>query len=272
MNDKKNKTDAQRSVNHQRLLRLKAFGITYFIRNTMRYFSHDRGIKGFGKFRHLFENKSGAEIGGPSDIFQPLRALPIYPIASKIDDINYSEKIIWVKDREINECEALKMGKRIIAEATKLSVENGTYDFILSSHMIEHAANPIKVLHEQRRVLKDGGTLVVVAPYAKYTFDHNREVTPLSHMMKDYDNDISEDDETHFGEVLSKTDLALYNMGHEGLKERTMNNKVYRAAHHHVFDEENLGGLVEAAGFEAVHVEIVLPYHLVVIAKKKSEL
>jgi hypothetical protein len=64
---------------------------------------------------------------------------------------------------------------------------------VLSSHCLEHVANPILALREWLRVMTPDGTLVLVLPHKEGTFDHQRPTTTLGHMIDDYER---EDDMT----------------------------------------------------------------------------
>ena len=65
-------------------------------------------------------------------------------------------------------------GKQYILEATELyEINSNTYDFLLSSHMLEHTANPIKALKEWKRIIKDKGYLILIVPHKDGTFDDN---------------------------------------------------------------------------------------------------
>jgi ubiquinone/menaquinone biosynthesis C-methylase UbiE len=49
-------------------------------------------------------------------------------------------------------------------DITKIPVEDGFYDAILCTEVIEHVPEPIKVLQEMRRILKPGGRIIMTAP------------------------------------------------------------------------------------------------------------
>ena len=47
------------------------------------------------------------------------------------------------------------------------SVSENTFDFVYSSHVIEHTPNPISALNDQLRVTKPGGMIYAVMPNKK---------------------------------------------------------------------------------------------------------
>lgn len=235
----------------------------------------------------LVEGKQGMEIGGPSDVFRPWHSvprfyygmntpLPIYDRIRSLDNCNFSVDTMWsTHDGGYHFSRHRPAGRNIIAEGTDISaVRDNTYDFVLSSHNLEHFANPVKALHEWRRITRPGGALILVLPDYRRTFDHIRRPTPVDHMTEDYANDIGEDDTTHLEEVLRCHDVqidgTLKTHSWEELRERSLYNYSNRVMHHHVFDEENSVGLLTKVGLEVLAVERALPYHIFVIGRWRS--
>lgn len=73
--------------------------------------------------------------------------------------------------------------------AESIPVEDHTYDYIISSHVIEHVPNPIKAFLEWDRVLKDKGIIYMIFP--KRGADKNdigRQLSPLMDFVKQYND------------------------------------------------------------------------------------
>ena len=66
------------------------------------------------------------------------------------------------------------------------SVLNSSVDYVIANHIIEHCQNPIFTLENWLRVLKPGGILYIGVPDKRYTFDRDRPVTALEHLIRDY--------------------------------------------------------------------------------------
>lgn len=165
-------------------------------------------------------------------------------------------------------------GKVIIADGSDLTpVADGSYDFVLSSHNLEHFANPIKALKEWKRVTRLNGSLILVLPDYRRTFDHRRTPTPVQHMSDDYTQNIGEDDTTHVPEVLQlhdvKRDGTLKTQSYAELHDRSINNIANRSLHHHVFDEFNSAELLKSVGLDVLAIELALPYHLFILSRWK---
>jgi SAM-dependent methyltransferase len=220
----------------------------------------------------IVKDKIGLEIGGPSSVFQDwYRPLPIYKEVAVLDNCDISKKTTWATHSDSYTFSSRKApGKNVFCDASDLSVlADGSYDFILSSHNLEHFANPVKALKEWQRVARPGGGLVLVLPdYAK-TFDHRREPTTISHMLDDFDQDTHEDDLTHVPEILQLHDLSmdLTAGSAEEFRQRSLDNFKNRCLHHHVFNETNSSELLTQVGMEVLAVETALPFHIFLLAR-----
>ena len=67
-----------------------------------------------------------------------------------------------------------------------LSIADSSVDFVIANHMIEHCQNPIGAIEQHLRVLKPNGILYLAVPDMRYTFDRDRPVTSLEHLIRDY--------------------------------------------------------------------------------------
>lgn len=233
--------------------------------------------KSFGDYRHLFVGKSGLEIGGPSAVFSEGGMFPVYPVVQLLDNCNYSTTTVWSGDSgqttEFQFDPKKQSGRQFIGEATSLSVlVSDSYDFVLSSHMLEHTANPVLALTEWKRILKPHGTLVLILPNPKYTFDHRRPVTTLSHLIADFEAAMSEEDLTHREEILALHDFQRDPDADdpESFRLRSLRNFENRCLHHHVFDESLARELLQYVGLKVGSVEEVVPHHIVLLTMKET--
>jgi len=233
--------------------------------------------KSFQAHHHLFLGKSGLEIGGPSGVFGKGGIFPVYPIVGHLDNCNFSNTTAWdVGDGHGNSFrfdQTKQDGHQHIGEATSLdALASNSYDFVLSSHMLEHTANPIKALTEWKRILRSNGTMVLILPNKKHTFDHRRPVTTLDHLIADFKAETHEDDLTHLPEILALHDFQRDpDAGDkESFKLRAMQNVANRCLHHHVFDSQLATELVRRVGLTVHTVEEIAPHHIVLLAQKQS--
>lgn len=243
----------------------------------------------FSVWRKVFPQKSqmshhlsmfmgvGLEIGGPSNFFSSKGPMPIYEFATGLDNVTFNTETKWEGEvqpgRTYHFRELKQPGNQWILEASQLSgLASETYDFVISSHMLEHTSNPIKALKEWKRVLKTNGKLLLVIPHRDGTFDHLRPVTTISHMIKDFNANADEGDSSHLDEILSLHDLKR-DPGQQSRAEFQswiLNNHKNRGAHHHVFDSFVAAELVNFSGFKIVAIEAIWPHHICVLSEKLS--
>jgi SAM-dependent methyltransferase len=230
-------------------------------------------IKGFNEYKLFFENKVGIEIGGLSQIFK--NEIPIYPIIKNVDGCNFSSQTVWegqVQEGNNYNFFDSKNGYQYICEASNLNrIPSEKYDFIISSHCLEHCANTLKTVKEWLRVVKKGGVILLVLPDKRHTFDRNRPVTKFSHLLDDYTNEVNENDLTHLSEILELHDLSLDEAAGsiDQFKKRSLDNYNNRCLHHHVFDFELLKQIFEYNNVKTVNTTFVKPYHQIILGIKK---
>lgn len=256
--------------------KLKSHGLVWLI-NTTYLFIFPHRLTCFKQYKLLFKNKIGLEIGGPSNMFRRSGLIPVYAIATRIDNCNFSHQTIWEGDIKPGETfhydKHRAPGTQYVGEATNLDhISSDSYDFVLSSHVIEHVANPLQALLEWTRVLKEKGVLMLVVPHKDGTFDHYRPVTSLEHLIEDFDSQVTEDDLTHLEEILSQHDLSMDPEAGdlELFKQRSKRNFENRCLHHHVFNTLSVIEMVNHMRLQILSVEVFKPFHIVVLAQKPT--
>lgn len=226
----------------------------------------------YKKVYPIIRDSFGLEIGGPSKIFSRVGYIPVYPFVRSLDNVNFSNETIWegqIKEEFFN-FENKVLGKQFIKEASILDgIEPNQYDFVISSEMIQHIANPLRALYEWKRILVNDGFLILIVPNMNRTFDHRRELTTLQHLIDDYNNNTGEDDLTHLAEILKKHDLSRDQLAgsFEQFKNRSENNFKIRALHHHVFNETLVKEMLTFTGFKIIDIELFFTI-IIVLAKK----
>jgi SAM-dependent methyltransferase len=191
----------------------------------------------------------------------------VYSHISELDNCNFGPQTVW--EGRLTEGRHFTYGERtgfqFVSEAWAIKAPDASYDFVMSSHMLEHSANPILVLAEWRRLLKPGGHLLLVLPDGRRTFDRRRPITTLEHLIDDFDQSTPESDRTHFDEIAA---LHAEHSDREGLRKSLEHNETHRMAHHHVFSLALSVGLVRYAGFEILAQELEYPCHIIIFARK----
>lgn len=205
----------------------------------------------------FLKNKKVIEIGGPSSIF--FTKIPIYQNLESLDVVNFSNETIWegsIKEGYHCNYYGNKKAYQHISEASELkNIKNQTYDAVISSHCLEHVANPIKALFRWRDVIKSKGYLLLILPNKISNFDHKRKDTTFEHLMSDFKNDVTEKDNTHFDEFINFFDLEKKPGKKITLDKHiqiTKNNFLNREVHHHVFSKKLIFEVLKYCNFQII--------------------
>lgn len=78
------------------------------------------------------------------------------------------------------------------------NVPEESQDFIVANHFLEHCEDPIRTIGTHLGKLRPGGILFYAVPDKRFTFDFRREVTPLEHMIADYEEGPERSRAEHF--------------------------------------------------------------------------
>ena len=160
-------------------------------------------------------------------------------------------------------------------DADRLPVAADSLDYVASSHVLEHTANPVAALLEWQRVLKPGGVVYCVIPDYHFTFDRHRRPTSARHMIDDYRAGTDDVDATHIDDFIDGIDWREIRPDLDEAEIRST-QEAHRRAYHaqvkrgeginihfHVFDSRSFRGLIAAlqrdrsAGFKLELIEIV---------------
>ena len=85
---------------------------------------------------------------------------------------------------------------------------DSSQDFVIASHVLEHVADPLGLLDDIHRVLRPGGSLVLLLPDRTRTFDRDRAPTDLAHIIDEHRRGVRIVDDEHIDDFLSGTDPA----------------------------------------------------------------
>jgi SAM-dependent methyltransferase len=120
------------------------------------------------------------------------------------DTVVYADRSIeGGRDRNFPELVGLPPGPQadLDLDVDKLAtVDDGSFDAVVASHIVEHLADPVGLLAEVHRVLRPGGRLVLLLPDRHHTFDAGRAPTTLAHVLDEHRRGVTEVDEEHIRE------------------------------------------------------------------------
>ncbi len=133
------------------------------------------------QFAAHYLSGEGLEIG---PLHQPL-AVPAHVRKRNVDRMSapdlrreYPELAGW----DLTDVDVIDDGETLATIAAE------SQDFIVANHFLEHTENPIGTIETHLSKLKPGGILFYAVPDKRYTFDFRRPVTPLEHMVADYED------------------------------------------------------------------------------------
>jgi SAM-dependent methyltransferase len=131
-------------------------------------------------FADRFLFGQGLEIG---PLHQPL-AVPAHAQVRYVDRMSspdlrreYPELIDW----DLTDVDIVDDGEKLA------SIPAESQDFIIANHFLEHTENPVGTIETHLGKLKPGGVLFYTVPDKRFTFDFRRPVTPIEHMIADYE-------------------------------------------------------------------------------------
>ena len=132
-----------------------------------------RAKHGFSKESRLahyyLDALRGIEIGGSAHNAFGLKTL----------NVDYtSDMSTTFKREEVATCgRALPVD--VVSEGRSLPFLDGSLDFVVSSHVLEHFYDPVAAIGEWLRVTRPGGYVFMIVPHKDRTFDKDRPRTLL---------------------------------------------------------------------------------------------
>jgi len=140
---------------------------------------------------------------------------------------------------------------------TLAGIDDGSQDFVIANHFIEHAQDPIRTLENFFRVLKDRGVIYLAIPDKRFTFDKDRQVTDFAHIWRDYTCGPSVSYDAHVKDFV----LFAEHKTPEELRERVeVIQQTGYSIHYHVWSQHELFEMFHALQ-NVFSFEIDLFYH-----------
>jgi SAM-dependent methyltransferase len=92
---------------------------------------------------------------------------------------------------------------------TLASVADGSLDFLIASHVLEHTQDTIGTLQRHLAALRPGGTLLLALPDRRVGIDELRAPTSLEHVLADHRDGGAASRAQHYREWAEQVDLPL---------------------------------------------------------------
>ena len=141
---------------------------------------------------NMYIKGNGIEIGA---LYRPL-------IVPKIAKVKYVDRMDVPDLRkhypELNSFDLVNVD--IIDNGETLEkIKDGSQDFVIANHFLEHCQNPLLTLQNMLKVLKIGGVVYIAVPDKRYLWiDIDRSVTEFKHIKQDYIDGPENSKEQHF--------------------------------------------------------------------------
>jgi SAM-dependent methyltransferase len=161
------------------VLSLVPAGVVRCARTLQRAVLPGRVVSARARIANRYLSGEGIEIGG---LHNPLPMPPSARIRY-VDRLSISELRAQYPElghRPLVEVDILDDGERLATFA------DSSLDFVVANHFLEHTQNPVGTLLNALRVLRPGGILYLAVPDKRHTFDRDRPVTPLDHVLQDF--------------------------------------------------------------------------------------
>jgi SAM-dependent methyltransferase len=189
-----------------------------------------------------FKQKTMLEIGGPSRLLHGA-----YNLANSITFLNLPCSMA-VHSQYSYPPNTIKVVNGDASDE-KCFLENFSdekFDLLITSHTLEHFANPLKALSLWKKCLVRGGLVVNIVPNKLHCWDRNREYTTFEHILSDFENNTMEDDMTHLHESSCMIESRPSYYSDVGNKNES------RVIHHHVYSTDVLAKCHEYCGFKTL--------------------
>jgi len=167
----------------------------------------------------------------------------------------------------------------IVSDASQLPVYDCYFDFLFSSHCLEHCPNTLKTLYEWKRVIKPGSIMFLVLPHGDRIFDKHRAKTDLEHHIRDFQTLTDKHDYSHVDEIKEgwskNEDFEELKKQFErdwGFQMWDFESRVeHDVIHYHVWTQNEVIDVLKYIGLKILYVVDILPERddsFLVIAKK----
>jgi predicted SAM-dependent methyltransferase len=122
---------------------------------------------------------SGIEIGA---LHAPLKL----PDGTRVQYVDkYPTDFLRAQHPELSEHEFAEVD--IVDDGERLGkIADESQDFVIANHFVEHCQDPIRAVGHMVRVLREDGCLYISLPDKRYTFDRDRPLTSIEHILSDY--------------------------------------------------------------------------------------
>jgi SAM-dependent methyltransferase len=107
------------------------------------------------------------------------------------------------------------------------SIPDRDFDFVIASHLLEHLAQPFRILDEIWHKLSFGGVLILFLPDRRRTFDRNRKCPTFEHFLHEYLENSSQVNEEDLYDYLLKVENYSWDRKMNKFVERHLERSIH---------------------------------------------
>ncbi len=85
--------------------------------------------------------------------------------------------------------------------ATLISVADGTFDYLIAAHVLEHVDDAIAALKTWVRVVKPGGHILIAVPDKRFCGEQDRPTSSVPHFIRHHEEGPQVSAEEHYRDV-----------------------------------------------------------------------
>ena len=163
----------------------------------------------------------GIEVGGANN---PIEILDQRVVVKQVDYCDHSLIEDCFSGMTLVKVDIIDDGERLD------TIADNSLDFIVACHMLEHCRNPIGTIRNFIQKLRQDGLIILAIPDKRFTFDINREVTQVDHLLLDDIDPSRERDKVHY------FDKEVNLLSEEELKFIQKSMEMDERIHFHVWD------------------------------------
>ena len=150
-------------------------------------------------------NKNGIEIGASA-----LNDFHLYEKGGSYLNVNFAIDA-WMNLHKSN------YTVNVVASGDDLPFKDNTFDYVFTSHVMEHFFDPIKAIQEHLRVIKKGGVLVYIIPHVDVIYDKGRDITDWKEIAKRHSGELKINDYYFIDRKFDKFNKTKFNPNDTGM-------------------------------------------------------
>jgi SAM-dependent methyltransferase len=229
--------------------------------------AHIGRVRERAKLAAPFLRGAGVEIGA---LHFPLPT----PAGAKVRYVDHLPTVLLRQEYpELNHFPLVEVDQIENGEALA-GIPDASQDFLIANHFLEHSEDPIGTLASLMRVLRPTGILFLAIPDKRFTFDVDREITPLEHLIADHEQGPERSRREHYEDW--SRNMEKVPADQVAARADELQRQGY-SIHMHVWTEREISELLKHCqdrfepGFDIEHTALFADHEVIAILRKREE-